>query len=768
MAENLGAIRYEVEMETASVLKAEGVVNKSISKQVKEFDKADNAVRKFTASQKDLGRTVNSMGQVLNSNGKIVANATLQYRKLANEAKMSFDSLNTSVNGVTRGVKSALPDMSNLSYQFQDIAVQAQMGIDPLIIATQQLPQILVGMGSAAAIIGAVIAVLGVTGTAFLDTTTNAEKLQKAIENVQAVMTVGADGIANYTDEMKRLSNLSETLAQLKLATTIAEQNKAIKLSISGITDALDDTRGSFDTYADQVEKIIGVQSGSNGYPAAEKAFRNYSAAIKSFASSGDVEQLEQSLVNLSDAGAANTETGQALINQTVELIEQYRLGKITTDALKDAINGVEQATRDSSETASNYALQLLTQKVALEQGERAAFELKMQLDGLTEAQKKHNLELYDSIKATEASNDASRQASDALDDEIDSYIKLGEEVTKAEERKAAAAQREKDRLAQRGSTVGLTQTQTIETRFESDLEALKAAEEAGYITKQEYANREIELQRQKTEAINRINADGLGILGDAFANFEQQSAAALTSVVTGAQTGSEALKGLARTILTSVIQAFIQKGVAEATAALTGASATTAAEATKTAAVTGSIAAQSTAAIAATAATTAAAAGSGATIAAAMAPAAAATSVATAGAAPAAAAPIALSTIGAIMAALTVGALAGGRQYGGPVSSGMYRVNETGVPEIYSHGGKDYLMNTKNANIKPLEQGGGGGWSINVENYGPDKVYTTIDDVNKAVNIGIAREAGKAAKGQGTLLRGVMAGTDTKRRARN
>lgn len=768
MAENLGAIRYEVEVETASMLKAEAVVNKSISNQVKEFDKADKAVREFTASQKELGRTVNSMGQVLNSNGKIVANATLQYRKLANEASMGFEQLNTSVNGVTRGVRSALPDMSNLSYQFQDIAVQAQMGIDPLIIATQQLPQILVGMGSAAAIIGAVIAVLGVTGTAFLDTTTNAEKLQKAIENVQAVMTVGADGIANYTDEMKRLSNLSETLAKLKLATTIAEQNKAIKLSISGITDALGDTRGSFDTYAEQVEKIIGVQVGSNGYPAAEKAFRNYSAAIKSFASSGDVEQLEQSLVNLSDAGAANTETGQALINQTVELIEQYRLGKITTEALKDAINGVEQATSNSAETASNYALQLLTQKVALEQGERAAFIFKMQLDGLDEAEKKHNLTLYDSIKATEASNDASKQASDALEDEIDNWIKLGEEVTKAEERKAAAAQREKDRLAQRGATVGLTQVQTIEMRYENDLKALQAYFGEDYALKEEYVNREIELQRQKTEAINRINADGLGFLGDAFANFEQQSAAALTSVVTGAQTGSEALKGLARTILTYVIQAFIQKGIAEATAALTGASATTAAEATKTAAVTSGIAAQSTAAIAATAATTTAAAASGATIAAAMAPAAAATSVATAGAAPAAAAPIALSTIGAIMAALTVGALAGGRQYGGPVSQGMYRVNETGVPEIYSHGGKDYLMNTKNANIKPLEQGGASGMTVNINNNTPYEVFVTQDQAANIANIQIGREASKAAKGQGTLLKGVMAGTNTTKRARN
>ena len=76
-----------------------------------------------------------------------------------------------------------------------------------------------------------------------------------------------------------------------------------------------------------------------------------------------------------------------------------------------------------------------------------------------------------------------------------------------------------------------------------------------------------------------------------------------------------------------------------------------------------------------------------------------------------------ALAGAAGAMGAIQVSAIqnqqySGGRQYGGPVSNGMYRVNETGVPEVYSQGGKDYLMNTKNANITPLDKAGAGGQS--------------------------------------------------------
>ena len=56
---NLGAISYNVELSTAEMLKGEALINKSIAGIVKDFDKADSAVREFEKTQRQLGRTIN-------------------------------------------------------------------------------------------------------------------------------------------------------------------------------------------------------------------------------------------------------------------------------------------------------------------------------------------------------------------------------------------------------------------------------------------------------------------------------------------------------------------------------------------------------------------------------------------------------------------------------------------------------------------------------------------------------------------------------------
>jgi hypothetical protein len=60
-----------------------------------------------------------------------------------------------------------------------------------------------------------------------------------------------------------------------------------------------------------------------------------------------------------------------------------------------------------------------------------------------------------------------------------------------------------------------------------------------------------------------------------------------------------------------------------------------------------------------------------------------------------------------------------GGRRYGGPVSSGsMYRVNESGRPEMFTaRNGAQYMMPTANGRVTPAG-GGGGGNRVIVNNY--------------------------------------------------
>lgn len=58
-----------------------------------------------------------------------------------------------------------------------------------------------------------------------------------------------------------------------------------------------------------------------------------------------------------------------------------------------------------------------------------------------------------------------------------------------------------------------------------------------------------------------------------------------------------------------------------------------------------------------------------------------------------------------------------GGRQYGGPVSSGsMYRVNETGAPEMFTaNNGNQYMLPTKSGSVTAADKVGGGGISVSV-----------------------------------------------------
>ncbi len=84
-----------------------------------------------------------------------------------------------------------------------------------------------------------------------------------------------------------------------------------------------------------------------------------------------------------------------------------------------------------------------------------------------------------------------------------------------------------------------------------------------------------------------------------------------------------------------------------------------------------------------------------------------------------------------------------GGRQYGGPVSAGsMYRINETGRPEMFvGSGGRQFLMPNTSGQVVPADElgGGGGGWTINV--YGaPAGTTASVNNESRTIEIAVAR----------------------------
>lgn len=201
----------------------------------------------------------------------------------------------------------------------------------------------------------------------------------------------------------------------------------------------------------------------------------------------------------------------------------------------------------------------------------------------------------------------------------------------------------------------------------------------------------------------------GYEALGAAVDAFGSQASNALTGIITGSMSASDALQSIGNTILNDVINTFVQMGLQQAKSAIMGASAQNAAIATTTAAQVGSLAT-----------TTAASTASAATTTAAWTPAALVASIGSFGGA------VAIG-LGALIAALAVGSsLAGKRKNGGPVSAGeMYQVGEGGMPEIYkASNGSQYMIPGDNGSVisnKDLRGSGGGGAlqvTNNVYNY--------------------------------------------------
>ncbi|CAM8060022.1 TPA: tape measure protein [Klebsiella pneumoniae] len=217
-------------------------------------------------------------------------------------------------------------------------------------------------------------------------------------------------------------------------------------------------------------------------------------------------------------------------------------------------------------------------------------------------------------------------------------------------------------------------------------------------------ANTQYEQQRIAAQwEIWRQQNAGYEVAAAAFDSFAGNASNALTGIITGSMSVSEAMRSLGSTVLNSVINSFVQMGVEWLKSVIMGQAGMTAAS--------GMAIAQ------------------GQLIAASMAPAAAMTSLATAGANAVPAQAGIASTVGMAQAL----SIAGARYNGGPVSAGgLYQVGEKGKPEIYQAStGKQYMIPGDNGKVisnKDMQSGGGISVQVNVINQSTGATVQSAD----------------------------------------
>lgn len=433
-----------------------------------------------------------------------------------------------------------------------------------------------------------------------------------------------------------------------------AEQQAAFDAEDAGVTDpaAINALRS---VYA-QTEANTQAKKDS------KKATSEQESADKKAAT--QAESVAQKLANLKQQSELAAGSTQELTREQAILVAQQSLGK--------------GATQEQIRLAGQYRAEIWDTAAALK-AQNAVPELKENADY---ANKKSQLDLLKGAKDDQGnlliSQKQYNQQSEQLEQEHQialAQIRAGQVVTPQQE--AAGSVDPVQALANENAKklALIQQFETNGTLTHQQAIALRAA-----------ADRQYETERVNAQwALFTQQSIGYEALGAAVDSFGQGASSALSSVITGTQSASDAMRGLADTVLSSVIQTFVEMGLQQAKSAIMGASVQQSAIAATTATQVGALGT-----------TTAASVTSAGTTMAAWLPAALVASVGSFGAA-------AIIGGAALVGAFALSkTLSGKRKNGGPVSAGsMYQVGEGGMPEIYqASNGSQYMIPGDNGKV--------------------------------------------------------------------
>lgn len=794
MTINAGSIQYQVEMETAQVLTGSQNVNKSLDGLQSGFNKTDKAAAGSSKSMGELGKNMSSAGGQASKFGTALTPLAgaiagiVSVQALANLQKLSeqFTLLESRVKRLSATTEDARTNYAALiqisSAGGSDLtttiklwesltASLTSLGVtrDQVLSLTDTLQKIGKIGGSSAEEISAALRQFS---QSVAGGTLRAEEFNSIIEQMPELGRKIADGLGIPFNELRQqmldgkltidrvLVAIQDQTAKVNsefknVPRTVGDASNAIVNAMGAAISKIDQATGATQRLARGLDAIARDIRGVSGNASeAEKLVELVNK--RAIAEQQYATQVKFGLKETATATKQRIDGYNAEIKaiQDRKVAEQKNEGgklKITApknapktdsqNALDDLAKEAELAKIVGVERAKLQAIQKLGDKATDAEKAKAA-ELAASIYNLENARKQEGA--TNKKEKTEAEQLAKRAAAEekrGIEQNIEVYSKLGAEL-------ASVGQNARDVAMQRaelslneyatpeqikqvrdmaGALYDLNQVQANKALLGQvdpaagaqqgldkqlkDIETLKQAKmisDQDYLMFKEQAETEynermmaIETERFAAQSAgNQALIDGLDALG-------QSGTQALGGLLSGTMSLQDALGNIANTVLNAVIGSFVQAGI----------------EWVKQQFVMAAVG-QATAA-----ASTAASVGQAAIVASAWAPAAAMASLASFGtnSVPAAAA---LSSTTALASGL---ALVGGRALGGPVQAdGMYRVNETGAPEIFNAAnGRQYMMPNSRGDVvsnKDATSEGGAAQApiININNYGSGTATTS------------------------------------------
>lgn len=401
--------------------------------------------------------------------------------------------------------------------------------------------------------------------------------------------------------------------------------------------------------------------------------------------SASSAESVAQKLANLKQQSELAAGSTQELSREQAILNAQLSLGK---GATQEQVTLAGQYAAKKWDTANAIKAQAAAEKLLPEARESASY-------------KQDVLDLNTVLAAKKISQEQ--------------YNETSERLEAAHQANLAKIRAQQAVTPQQQAAGDVDPVQNLANQHAQELALIQQFEQQGVIAHNQALllknAADMQYEKARTDAqwaLFTQQSVGYEALGTAVDAFGSQASNALTGIITGSMSASDALQSIGNTILNDVINTFVQMGIQQAKSAIMGATAQNAAIATTTAAQVGSLAT-----------TTAASTASAGTTMAAWLPAALVASVGSFGAA---------AIIGG---AALVGAFALtkalGRKNGGPVSAGnLYEFGEGNMPEVMQMGGKSYMLPGNNGRVFSNKDVTGGMPSIKKASTGSEYLSQT------------------------------------------
>ncbi|EQB1522053.1 tape measure protein [Enterobacter hormaechei] len=727
MSEKAGEIYYDIEADVSGLLKAQGKANKSLDS---IGNSATNAAKKMDELQTNINRVA----------GAIAASLVVDWGKAFLIAADNMSQLNARIERLTGSAATASQTMQNLMRissatggSLQDTAklwetlstalrdTGATNG--QIIQLTETLQKIgRIGGSSTEEMANA----LRQFGQSISSGTVRAEEFNSILEQMPELARQIAAGMGVSIGELRQLMLDGKLTAEdalnaiqkqtgsvnaefEKLPRTLSQANTALTNSFLSMIDSVNQVTGAsnglvavIDSMTAALDRLVGKAISADAQisdlnSTAEMFTRR--ARTWSWLGLDGWEAQNKALAGLSNKAAMLVGDLAAVskASQTAANTKPIEIKTTATTTGSKSKGGASAAKKEADQYAKaqetvNQKLDELRQKAELSAGS---------VGELSRAQAVLNAQQSLGNTATQEQLILAGQLAGKAWDNANAL------------REQAKAERERAEAANKFSTIqGKTsKTAGLDSQYQKDIadiqqyaqlypqkigeaEAARAAIEQQYRDQRNAAMWEEWAQQN---AATQAAAAAFDSLGSVASN-------ALTGIVTGSMSASDAMRSIGMTVLNSVVNSFVQMGLEWVKSAIMGQTATTSAVAVSTTAQTAGIATTTAASTAAAATQTAA-----------WTPAAMLASISTLGGA-------AAIGIGAVLGALAMG-VAGKRKNGGPVSAGgMYQVGEGGMPEIYQAStGKQYMIPGDNGKVisnKDMQGGGGINVVLNVQNY--------------------------------------------------